>query len=355
MGQLIAVPSFFFFLYIIIPIFSPINWVHEKKILPKSIGEGFFRVETRDAIKTLSNFLRGSYKEERRIRELAKIFNPSHITVEDLGDQQVARVTQMMLEATLRILANDCQTSDCHHDPSLVPDKWTLDYMAEFGHFMLRNLEILLRDGSGVHVMVTVIEVLGGVRVGRHWSRKTMGFAMRSSIGKELEKDNIIDQIPDSFSRILRRVTQNLIITRSDRYLRDVILGRGTSLIQNLLFILRVRSPEVCQTAAKRLVEVIFANPDNRKAITTNSVSAYLVEAIMLVADHNRLMYIWKNHLRGHLSEMWRDDIANFVVQRLIDAAQEIELVSDQFLLFYPLFLFLLHLVFFIFFLDDAN
>lgn len=304
---------------------------------------GFLEIEVRQAIQTLSTFLRGSAKEEKNVKKIAQTFSCYHLTVNNINNQQIARVMQMILESVLRILSNEhklsadnretlaataTSSSSLSSSSSPTSNRWTVNYIISLANFILDNMDNLLRDGNGVHLMVTTVEVIGGVRVGRQWSRKTMGFAMRSSISEELEKDNLIDKIDTDFENILKKFAKQLIINRSDRYLREIILDRGTSLIQNLLFILKVRLPDTCQSVVKRLVDVIFATPSNRIAITTNSVSAYLVEAIMLVTSQSRLNYIWDKHLKGNLMEMWKHDIANFVVQRLIDAVQDINLVS---------------------------
>lgn len=283
-------------------------------------------MEVREAIVVLSDFLRGSNQDETKIKKITQAFSCHQLTAESVVEQQTSRVVLMVLESILRILDGDPKLINSGRDSS--PCKWPVSYVVSLGQFMLNNMDSLLKDGNGVQLLVTTVEVLGGVRVGRQWSRKTMGFAMRSSITKELEKDNVIEKIPPVFESILKKFAKKLIINRSERFLKDAILGKGTSLIQNLLFILRVRLPDTCQTAVKRLVGVIFLTADNRVTITTNSVSAYLVEAIMLVTSQDRLNYIWQRHLKGNLSEMWRHDIANFVVQRLIDAVQDINLVS---------------------------
>ncbi|RWS29127.1 nucleolar protein 9-like protein [Leptotrombidium deliense] len=259
------------------------------------------------------------------IKTLADRFKPIELSMEFVTNQYASHVLQALIEASLKVLSKETAASPSNQRHS----KWAAMFICNIGEFVITNMDPLLNDVNGSHVMTTIMEAMGGIRVGRHWSRKTMGFGMKSNINTEIEKDIVVKELPGNFKVLLKKFSKELIIQRADRDLKDIILGRGTSLIQYLLFVLKVRSPEICQTVVKRLVEIIFVNEENKFAITTNSVSAYLVEAIMLVSTEHRLNRIWEKHLKGSLKDMWKDDIANFIVQRLVDAASNECLFSD--------------------------
>lgn len=193
----------------------------------------------------------------------------------------------------------------------------------------IERMEDFISEPGGQQRLIELLENLGGIRVGRNWSRKNMGFGMKTSISEEIEKDMVIKELPKDYKRLLRRFAEELVIKRARKKLEELMTGRGTSIIQHLLFVLRVRSTDLCDDVVKRCIEIIFGSEDMTKSIVTNSVSAYLVETIILVASESRLKKIWNKHLKGRLEPMWQDDIANFVVQRLIDAAQTEELYNE--------------------------
>lgn len=193
----------------------------------------------------------------------------------------------------------------------------------------IERMEDFIGEPGGQQRLIEVLENLGGVRVGRNWSRKTMGFGMKTSISEEIEKDMVIKELPSNYKRLLRKFAEELVIKRPRKKLEELMTGRGTSIIQHLLFVLKVRSTDLCDDVVKRCIEIIFGSEEVTKSIVTNSVSAYLVETIILVASESRLKKIWSKHLKGKLEPMWQDDIANFVVQRLIDAAQTEELYNE--------------------------
>lgn len=193
----------------------------------------------------------------------------------------------------------------------------------------IERMEEFIGEPGGQQRLIEVLENLGGVRVGRNWSRKTMGFGMKTSISEEIEKDMVVKDLPSNYKRLLRKFAEELVVKRNRKKLEELMTGRGTSIIQHLLFVLKVRSTDLCDDVVKRCIEIIFGSEDVTKSIVTNSVSAYLVETIILVASESRLKKIWSKHLKGKLEPMWQDDIANFVVQRLIDAAQTEELYNE--------------------------
>lgn len=194
----------------------------------------------------------------------------------------------------------------------------------------IERMEEFIGEPGGQQRLIEVLENLGGVRVGRNWgSRKTMGFGMKTSLTEEIEKDMVLKDLPSNYKRLLRKFAEELVIKRNRKKLEELMTGRGTSIIQHLLFVLKVRSTDLCDDVVKRCIEIIFGNEDLTKSIVTNSVSAYLVETITLVASESRLKKIWSKHLKGKLEPMWQDDIANFVVQRLIDAAHTEELYNE--------------------------
>lgn len=193
----------------------------------------------------------------------------------------------------------------------------------------IERMEEFIGEPGGQQRLIEVLENIGGVRVGRNWSRKTMGFGMKTSISEEIQKDLVIKELPSNFKRLLRKFAEELVIKRQRKKLEELMTGRGTSIIQHLLFVLKVRSTDLCDDVVKRCIEIIFGSDEITKSIVTNSVSAYLVETIILVASESRLKKIWSKHLKGKLEPMWQNDIANFVVQRLIDAAQTEELYNE--------------------------
>ncbi|XP_054164487.1 nucleolar protein 9-like [Oppia nitens] len=260
------------------------------------------------------------------IRKLAERICVSTISLDFLMNQSSSCVLQALIEATLKILSKESQQTAGGSERHI---KWTTQWLHDIGKLTIQHFNQLLEDTNGSHVMTTTLEALGGIRVGRHWSRKTMGFAMKTNIHTEIEKDVIIKELPITFKHLLKRFSKALVLERNEREMKEIILGKATSLVQYLLFVLKVRYTELCQVVVKRLVEIIFLNDESKFAITTSSVSAYLVEAVILVASDHRLMRLWNKHLKGNLKIMWKHDIANFIVQRLIDATQQQALFSD--------------------------
>ncbi|CAG2107559.1 unnamed protein product [Medioppia subpectinata] len=269
------------------------------------------------------------------IRKLAERICVTTISLDYMMNQSSSCVLQALIEATLKILSKETsnataggseaerhiQTSNATAGGSEAERhiKWSTHWLHDIGKFTVQQMDQLLEDTNGSHVMITALEAMGGIRVGRHWSRKTMGFGMKTNIHTEIEKDVIIRELPAPFKHLLKRFAKALVMDRQQRELKEIILGKATSLVQYLLFVLKVRYNELCQVVVKKLVEIVFMDDESKFAITTSSVSAYLVEAVILVASDHRLHRIWSKHLKGNLKLMWKHDIANFIFSEICE------------------------------------
>lgn len=119
--------------------------------------------------------------EPASIKHLTDRFNIQAAQgVEFVNNQYASHVLQALIESCLKILSKESTAASGSSKKS--HSKWATQYIADVGKFVISNMNKLLNDVNGSHVMITIMEALGGIRVGRHWSRKTMGFGMKSNI-----------------------------------------------------------------------------------------------------------------------------------------------------------------------------
>lgn len=298
-------------------------------------------------------FVIETISEPSALRRYVYCMRPEVVGLEFLKNQHASHVFQALLEASLKVLshhlapenqAKKSKRSSRNQDLGASAYHWSLDFIENAAEFVVGNLWDLVDDQNGSYVVITVLEATGGIRVGRHWSRKTMGFNANLGSGADIEKDIVIKDLPPQLMKCLERFATRLIIGRRERDLREILLNvnsRQATLIEYLLFIARSRdSEELCPTITSKMINVIFnggsSNHDSgnvipdrhRFAIATNASTAFLVEAVLLAATEDQLEQVWKQHLKGHLKFLWRDNYANFIVQRLIDAVSDEAIVS---------------------------
>lgn len=118
------------------------------------------------------------------------------------------------------------------------------------------------------------------------------------NLEKMIENDMSVKDIPASFRHHLKKVSKILVIDSTDEKIFDVMFNRFTNVAQYLLFILKVRYPELCQLVVKKLVEVVFENDTRRETICQQPESAYIVEILLLVASESRLSKIWTKYIK---------------------------------------------------------
>ena len=120
----------------------------------------------------------------------------------------------------------------------------------------------------------------------------------------EIEKDISFKELPSPFKHHLKKFAKCLVLEATDEDIREVLFGRATQVAQYLLFILKVRYPELCQMVVKKMVEVVFDRRlEDREIVCQSASSAYIVEIIMMVASETRLSKIWTKYLKACLKQ----------------------------------------------------
>lgn len=122
---------------------------------------------------------------------------------------------------------------------------------------------------------------------------------VKINLQAEIEKDISFRELPSPFKHHLKRFAKSLVLELPEEDILDLLFGRATQVAQYLLFILKVRYPELCQMVVKKLVEIVFDRRiEHREMITQSASSAYIVEIIMMVASETRLSKIWTKYLK---------------------------------------------------------
>lgn len=272
-------------------------------------------------------WLLDSNVDTNKLKKIVEAINPEEITMSFMSNSYCRTV----LEAAFEELMINLRHEDNFESEI---SKWIIKWIDGVAKFLVDNLTNFLTEemgAKGSRIVVLLLEAIGGFRIGRNWSRKNMRFASGNKIDLEaiLTNDMAIKEIPQSFKHHLKKVAKLLIIDSSDEEIRDRMLKRFTNVTQYLLFILRVRYSELCQMVVKKLVEVIFENEENRDTICHDTHGAYISEILLLVASESRLSKIWTKHIKPEMKHYWKHEMSQFIVQRLLDAAQEDNLYAD--------------------------
>ncbi|KAI2808765.1 Nucleolar protein 9 [Blomia tropicalis] len=265
-------------------------------------------------------------RDNSTLRKITESFSLEKISVAKLIEDSTSEFLESLVEALVRILTEEKKDFDSN------TARWVIKYIDGLAKFVCENLLDLLNSSmNGCRIVIMTIEAVGGIQIGRHWSRQNMRFGsgVKVNLQTEIEKDISFTELPSTFKHLLKRFAKSLVLDATDDNIKEILFCRATQVSQYLLFILKVRYPELCQMVVKKLVEVVFTNKTNSETITQSANSAYIIEIIMMVASETRLSKIWTKYLKGNLEPLWKHDIANFIVQRLIDAIRDESLFAD--------------------------
>nr|XP_027204483.1 nucleolar protein 9-like isoform X1 [Dermatophagoides pteronyssinus] len=261
-------------------------------------------------------------------RKIIDKISPELFTIEWATDVN----THAVLESSYDILMKELAKQKNFETDTA---KWIIKWMDGVAKFVIDNLKSFLNESTERenHLLITTMEALGGIRIGRGWNRKNMRFGNAAGAKIDLEAmisgDMIVKEIPQSSKHFLKRLAKTVILDAPEDECRDLIFSRCTSVGLYLLFILRVRYTELCQMIVKKLVEIVFATDEIRDHICQSANGAYIVEIMLLVASESRLSKIWTKYLKPNLKLFWRHEISQFIIQRLIDAIKEENLFCD--------------------------
>lgn len=101
------------------------------------------------------------------IKQLTEMFPVKKINLEFVTNQFSSHVIQSIIEGCLKVLSRECTL-----DYGQRHFKWSLNYILEISEFITLNFDTVFYDPYGYHIVTTVLEASGGIRIGRQRNRK---------------------------------------------------------------------------------------------------------------------------------------------------------------------------------------
>lgn len=126
--------------------------------------------------------------DAEEIKRLTEKFSIKKYSLEFVNNQFSSHVIQQLLEGNLKVLSREC-TLDSYGQRHF---KWSLNYILDVAEYVVTNINAIFSDQNGYHVVTTVLEALGGIRIGRIRNKKALGFGQKTNIYTDIEKDIVI-------------------------------------------------------------------------------------------------------------------------------------------------------------------
>uniref|UniRef100_A0A452GQK8 Uncharacterized protein n=1 Tax=Gopherus agassizii TaxID=38772 RepID=A0A452GQK8_9SAUR len=239
----------------------------------------------------------------------------------EASSAQLAKLLRPLLPAL-------CQAA-CHHcgahvleaallrAPRLLgeEDAGTLEELVlQLGRAMREELRAFAWDPHASFVVRTLLQVLGGVRVG---SDAAQGLSRTAKSEGPVEFE-----VPDSFLALLRE-----FIAAFQENIAEFITHRVASLcLQVALEVLHRKLPEACAELCSSVIGYLSSrNPSfgcsPLLVFLKDPVCSRVLDKVLEVSEPRALRLLYRQHFRGQLRALAGHGVANFTLQRLLGAA----------------------------------
>ncbi|XP_070810387.1 nucleolar protein 9 [Pituophis catenifer annectens] len=199
------------------------------------------------------------------------------------------------------------------------------ELVLDLGKSLREELSTFALDAHASFVVRTLLQVLGGARVGSDGGRGLPGSgalrpgAKSSKVGSE---GPAVFEVPASFLSLLREFKGCF-----QEQISDFITNKCFSLcLQVALEILHRKLPEECAELCQALIGYLSScNPaaeqSNLLVFLKDVTCSRVLDKVLEVSDVKALRSFYKAHVKGQLRVLAAHKVANFTLQRLIQAA----------------------------------
>ncbi|XP_013909236.1 PREDICTED: nucleolar protein 9, partial [Thamnophis sirtalis] len=199
------------------------------------------------------------------------------------------------------------------------------ELLLDLGKGLRDELATFALDAHASFVVRTLLQVLGGARVGSDGGRGLPGSgslrpqAKSSKVGSE---GPAVFEVPASFLSLLREFKGCF-----QEQIADFITNKCFSLcLQVALEILHRKLPEECAELCRSLIGYLSScNPAAEQSsllvFLKDATCSRVLDKVLEVSDAKVLRSFYKAHVKGQLRALSAHKVANFTLQRLIQAA----------------------------------
>ncbi|XP_006903330.1 PREDICTED: nucleolar protein 9 [Elephantulus edwardii] len=231
----------------------------------------------------------------------------------------------LQLPRLLRSSAVEEWDEDLEDGPSETLEELVLGLAAE----VCDDFLFYCGDTHGSFMVRTLLQVLGGTLLESERARS------RGSQSSEVEKSSALEgkapafEVPETFLNRLQDL--------SACFLKDIavfITDKISSFcLQTALQILHHKLPQLCAHLCSAVIGYLSTRNSSADGsplllFLRDQTSSRLLEQILLVLEPPQLQTLFKDHFQGHLQTLAAHPIANFPLQRLLDAITTPELLS---------------------------
>ncbi|XP_033025358.1 nucleolar protein 9 isoform X3 [Lacerta agilis] len=199
------------------------------------------------------------------------------------------------------------------------------DQILELARAVQEELPTFALDTHASFVVRTLLQVLGGVRVRSDGGRGLPGSGSSFSRAKKakLESDGPSEfEVPDTFHSLLGEFKGSF-----QEHIPSFITNKYFSLcLQVALEVLHRKLPEDCSELCHSMIGYLSSrnvSPGQSPLLVflKDATCSRVLDKVLEVSDRKALLSFYKAHMKGQLHALAAHKVANFTLQRLIQAA----------------------------------
>ncbi|KAJ6653094.1 hypothetical protein lerEdw1_010180 [Lerista edwardsae] len=200
------------------------------------------------------------------------------------------------------------------------------ELVLELGRAVQEELLVFVLDAHASFVVRTLLQTLGGARVGSDGGRGPPGLGtshLRAKQAKLGTEGPVEFDVPDTFLSLLQGFSSCF-----QEHIPEFITNKFFSLcLQVALEVLHRRLPEACLELSRSVIGYLSScNPSTTGqspllVFLKDATCSRVLDKVLEVSDAKALRSFYKAHVKGHLPVLAAHKVANFTLQRLIQAA----------------------------------
>lgn len=241
-------------------------------------------------------------------------------------------VLQSALQQLPRLLGGCAEEEEAEEEEEMPPLETLEELVLGLASEVCDDFLFYCGDTHGSFVVRTLLQVLGGTLLESERARHRGSRSPEAQRTPARECKPTDFEVPESFLNCLQDL--------SSCFLKDIavfITDKISSFcFQVALQILHRKVPQLCAHLCNAVIDYL----SNRNSSADGSplllflrdqTSSRLLEQVLLVLEPSRLQSLFEDHFQGQLQTMAVHPIANFPLQRLLDAVTTPELLSPIF------------------------
>ena len=295
--------------------------VYLKNVIDQVVTDGTRLVSCdKDGSKALEMLLRHQAADSHSLKKIMKALKPDFfkLCVNRCG----SHVVQALLEST------GCRI--CQFSTSLSADNsFDCELVVLFSELVGVVQEKLLdcmKHPYASHVLCSLLQVLGGVRLPEKLERSRYSLEFRTAKMANVKSTEAtkVRNVPTEFEKLFERFFKD--ITKLEKLSDLMIHQNGSLVIQTLVRVVAKCQPAKVKKIIKKLVKlsgVLWSveNTDTIPDVFTDLVGSHLMEAVVQLAPEDLQQEIFDTCFRGRVVACALHPVANFPLQQLISTS----------------------------------